>query len=246
MLQYRETLYNNYHSTQSGRAANKDLNELFAQEKNQFSNEILPIIQSHSTNPYPSIFDMGCGSGSLLKVLQDQGFAHTEGMDLSAQQVKIAEKFEVKNVKLGDALEFLKHNKSKYDIILGMDIIEHFTKDELVQLLHLIKENLTIGGMALFRTPNLDAPIATAFANGDFTHENYLNASSAEQVGLACGFSQVYVMESFMKINHPLKEAIRKLLFFLLKSAFKLTLFATARSSKNVLTSPNLIIKMIK
>ena len=50
-----------------------------------------------------------------------------------------------------------------------MDIIEHFTKNELVELLSLIKNKLNPGGKAIFRTPNLDAPLTTVFANGDFT-----------------------------------------------------------------------------
>ena len=123
-----------------------------------------------------------------------------------------------------------------------MDIIEHFTKNELVDLLHLIQNYLNPGGIAIFRTPNLDAPMATVYANGDFTHENYMNASSAQQVMMACGFEKVQVFESNMQIPNALKEIIRKVVFSLLKFRFKLTLFATGRSTQNVLISPNMVI----
>ena len=84
--------------------------------------------------------------------------------------------------------------------------------------------------------------MATVYANGDFTHENYMNASSAQQVMMACGFEKVKVFESNMQIPNALKEIIRKVVFSLLKFRFKLTLFATGRSTQNVLISPNMVI----
>ena len=92
----------------------------------------------------------------------------------------------------------------------------------------------------------MDAPIATAFAIGDFTHENYLNASSAEQVMLSCGFSNVSVVPSFMRVNGFLKEGLRGILYRLLNLRLKLQLFATARSTQKVLFTPNLIIVGVK
>jgi len=128
---------------------------------------------------------LGCGSGSLLMALKMAGYTNLLGMDLSDEQVKMAHEMGVSEVVLGDAMQFLRDASEGFDVITGMDIIEHFTKDELVELLQLIKGKLNPGGVAIFRTPNMDAPVASAFALGDFTHENYLNASSAEQVMLS-------------------------------------------------------------
>ena len=127
-------------------------------------------------------------------------------------------------------------------LITGMDIIEHFTKDELVELLQLIKGKLNPGGVAIFRTPNMDAPVASAFALGDFTHENYLNASSAEQVMLSCGFSEVTVLPSTMRVQGVFKEIVRRIAYDWMELFWKLQLFATARSTRKVLFTPNLII----
>ena len=149
-------------------------------------------------------------------------------------------------VVLGDAMQFFRSSEEQFDVITGMDIIEHFTKDELVELLQLIQSKLKKGGMAIFRTPNMDAPIATAFAIGDFTHENYLNASSAEQVMLSCGFGNVRIRPSFMRVNGLLKEALRGILYRIMNFRLKLQLFATARSSQKVLLTPNLIIVGVK
>ncbi|MBS3913769.1 MAG: class I SAM-dependent methyltransferase [Bacteroidetes bacterium] len=239
-MRYREVLYSNYHTTQSGRASNTDKTTLFQREKRQFAREILPRIQGKSKDAV--IFDMGCGSGSLLKALQDNGYSNAHGMDISPEQVALASNMGVSNVQEGDALEYVKSQKNAFDILFGMDIIEHFTKDELVDLLQHIQQSLKPGGMAIFRTPNMDAFLSSVFANGDFTHENYMNASSAQQVCLACGFREVKVYPGLMYIENPIKEMLRKCASLIVKLRLRLYLFATARSSKNVLWSPNMII----
>ena len=239
-LEYRKVLYANYHTTQSGRASLTSAEKLFVREKKQFVSEILPLLQSVPKTA--KIFDMGCGSGSLLKGLKEAGFTQVMGMDLSEEQVKMAHDFGVSEVVLGDAMHFFRNSQEQFDVITGMDIIEHFTKDELVELLQLIERKLLPGGLAIFRTPNMDAPIATAFAIGDFTHENYLNASSAEQVMLSCGFNGVKVLPSFMRVDGWFKEQLRSVLFRILQLRLKLQLFATARSTQKVLFTPNLLI----
>lgn len=243
-VEYRKVLYANYHTTQSGRASLTSAESLFLREKRQFESEILPLL--HSVSQSARIFDMGCGSGSLLKGLKEAGYSNLIGMDLSEEQVNMAHEFGVSEVVLGDAMQFFRNSEEQFDIITGMDIIEHFTKDELVELLQLIQSKLKKGGMAIFRTPNMDAPIATAFAIGDFTHENYLNASSAEQVMLSCGFGDVMVKPSFMRVNGFLKEGLRRVLYRLLSLRLKLQLFATARSTQKVLFTPNLLIIGVK
>ena len=243
-VEYRKVLYANYHTTQSGRASLTSAESLFLREKRQFELEILPLL--HSVSQSARIFDMGCGSGSLLKGLKEAGYSNLIGMDLSEEQVNMAHEFGVSGVVLGDAMQFFRNSEEQFDIITGMDIIEHFTKDELVELLQLIQSKLKKGGMAIFRTPNMDAPIATAFAIGDFTHENYLNASSAEQVMLSCGFVDVNVKPSFMRVNGFLKEGLRSVLYRLLSLRLKFQLFATARSTQKVLFTPNLLIVGVK
>ncbi len=238
-MKYRETLYANYHTTQSGRAALTDARSLFEREKWRFEREILSLLPA---NKSIRILDIGCGSGSLLKAINEKGYTQTIGIDLSEEQVQMAHEFGVPTVQLGDVLEFLKQNKEPFDVITGMDIIEHFTKNELVELLSLLRTQIKPQGLAIFRTPNLDAPMATVYANGDFTHENYMNASSAQQVLMACGFKEVTVIESNMEIPSFLKELLRKVLIKVVKLRLKALLFATGRSTQNIVLSPNMVI----
>lgn len=239
MLQYREIFYKQYFSSQLGRSETNYKKNL-EKETAQLKKEILPLIGSNKNS---SIVDLGCGIGALVKALTDAGFANTKGVDVSEEMVKVAHTLGITQVQQGDVTTFLEQNKNTFDIITGIDIIEHFTKDELVRLLILIKEALKPNGIAIFRTPNLDAPYATIFANGDFTHENYLNSSSAKQVMLNCGFGKVEVLPSLIFIQNPLKEILRKVIWTFLKFRIKLELFASGRSS-NIVITPNLVIRV--
>lgn len=239
-MKYRQVLYGNYHSTQSGRASGTQAQVLFDQEYQQFKREVGPFFTHLSKQT--TLFDMGCGKGSLIKMLRDQGFEHAIGMDISAEQIAVGRACGATGIVEGDALAHLLSGNNTYDVITGMDIIEHFTKDELVELMLAIHSRLNPGGMAIFRTPNMDAPFSTVFANGDFTHENYMNASSAQQLLLSCGFNEVKVLPSVMRVKGFFKEFIRKYLHFSLSIHYRLILFASARSSRNILFTPNMII----
>ena len=240
-MKYRQILYSNYHTTQSGRASLTTAKELFDREVLQFKQEILPLLRGVSKEA--NVFDLGCGSGSLIKALSNEGFTNILGMDLSEEQVNLAHSLGVDTVKKGNGLDYLGNCEKQYDVILGMDIIEHFTKEELVELLQKIKHALKPNGFAIFRTPNLDSPMATVFANGDFTHENYMNASSAQQVLMAVGFLSVEVLPSFMRVTPVWKEWIRSFLYQCMVFRLKIALFATARSTRNIVFTPNMLIK---
>ncbi len=239
-MKYRQILYSNYHTTQSGRASLTTAKELFDREALQFSQEIIPLLRGVSKEA--NVFDLGCGSGSLLSALSNAGFTNIAGMDLSEEQVNLAHSLGIDRVVKGNGLEYLENCEKQFDVILGMDIIEHFTKDELVELMQKIRNALKPNGLAIFRTPNLDSPMATVFANGDFTHENYLNASSAQQVLLAVGFSTVEVLPSFMRVTPIWKEWVRSFLYRCMVFRLKLQLFATARSTRNIVFTPNMLI----
>jgi 2-polyprenyl-3-methyl-5-hydroxy-6-metoxy-1,4-benzoquinol methylase len=238
-VNYRSVLYDNYHSTQSGRAAHTDAKSLHEREKRRFRKEIKPLLGSISTDA--EVFDLGCGSGSLLAVLKEEGFHRLMGMDLSPEQVAQAHAWGLQEVQEGDGLAHLKSVPSHWDLVLAADIIEHFTKDELVDLLQVIKSSLKKNGRLILRTPNMDSSLASVFAHGDFTHENRLNASSLEQVLLAVGFHKVDIRPSDMSAQSVVKEAFRKPLYGLHVLIRKATLFATGRSTKGVLFSPNMI-----
>ena len=242
-MTYRDRFYKNYFKTQASRYADApEANQIAISEKT-LSVEILPLIPS---NKETSILELACGHGTLLGLLQKSGYTNTSGIDMSDDQVEKSRQLGVGNVKCGDILSFLSQPGDNYDVIIGVDIIEHFTKPELLSLLETIRERLNPGGQVIFRTPNCDALLGTTFYYGDFTHEIYLNYFSAEQVMLTMGFTSINIRGSHIGVRNPIKNLVRSVLWVVLKFWCIAALFASGRSAKKVAFTPNLIISARK
>jgi 2-polyprenyl-3-methyl-5-hydroxy-6-metoxy-1,4-benzoquinol methylase len=187
------------------------------------------------------ILEIGAGYGPFLYTLEQLGYSNVQGIDLSSEQVKVAAELGL-DVKKEEALAFLSTQKQSFDLIIGIDIIEHLDRDELVELIPLIREALKPGGGVIFRVPNLDAPFSSVYAHADLTHETYFNKSSALQLFRAGGFQTVDVSPSLIRNQKPLREVIRRLLWKTMVFRFKLGLFASGRTWNDVVFTPNLII----
>lgn len=239
MFDYRKTLYQNYYSNHAGVSGEAAQRVHFEQQKRYFIREFAPLLPIDQRS---KILDIGCGSGSFLKGMNELGYPDTTGIDLSPEQVAKAAEFGVANVSQSDAASFLSQHEAGFDLITAIDLIEHLSKDELILFLQSVRKALKPGGGVIFRTPNMDAPQASVFAFADFTHEVFLNKSSALQLMASCGFSAVEVHPSYIFIENPVKEIFRKLLWFKLKLFKKASLFATARTWHDVVFTPNIVI----
>lgn len=138
------------------------------------------------------ILEVGCGPGTFLEYLQGQGFEHVEGIDISAEQIAIAQSRGV-NAVVADVFAHLQQEHGAYDVIIGIDFIEHFRKDEIIPLGDAIFQALVPGGRLIFQTPNGSGLFASRIIYGDLTHSTIFNASSMEQYLRLLGFEAVRV-----------------------------------------------------
>ena len=175
-----------------------------------------------------------------------KGFTNVHGIDISLDQIKMAHELGLNNAIHGDIFDFLANNYEKFDIILGIDIVEHLQKGELTVLMKEVHATLKTNGIAVFRTPNADGIGNTVFSAGDFTHENILNGFSAKQICLSAGFTDVQVVKSFIRVDNPVKEVIRKIFWTVFTFLKRLELFAAGISNKKVILTPNLLFKVVK
>ncbi|MCC6721826.1 MAG: class I SAM-dependent methyltransferase [Bacteroidia bacterium] len=243
MYKYRDIFYKQYFSSQAGKADPSAFAKIFKEQKWCFAKEIIPLFPK---NKNVEILDIGSGIGSLIMAAKENGYNNIIGIDISAEQVMIANKLGVGEVTEGNLNDLINKSEKKFDLITGMDIIEHFSKDELVELIIKLKKLLSENGMVIFRTPNTDAHLGTVFANGDFTHECLLNKSSALQLMKSCGYKNIEVLPSNISMKNSFKEVLRAILWFFVKLFLKVSLFSTARTWHQVVFTPNLIIKANK
>ncbi|HBN03695.1 MAG TPA: hypothetical protein DD396_06580 [Bacteroidetes bacterium] len=237
MLEYRDTIYNNYFTNQVNKQA-RDYAGMLAEQASHNGAELLALLPQDKS---AKIVDLGCGFGTFVKPAMDAGYTHVSGYDISEEQVAVAHMLGMTNVHHSSIDSYFAKGE-KVDVIVGLDIIEHFTKNELIDFLLNVKKGLNPGGKAIFRTPNMDAPQTSVYAYGDISHEVFLNKSSALQITSAVGFEKVEVFGGLVRNTNPLKEVIRSIGWWKYKTLKKTVLFCTARTWHNVVFEPNLII----
>jgi len=133
------------------------------------------------------ILDIGCGSGQFMYFLRKEGYERLTGLDLDKQQVEIARQlgFEVHEQ---TALDYLVRSENGYDMIVMLDIIEHFTREELFPLLREVYRKLRTGGRLILSVPNAESPTGPGCVYGDITHETSFTAVSLAEMLFCHGF----------------------------------------------------------
>jgi SAM-dependent methyltransferase len=141
-----------------------------------------------------AIADVACGAGSLLHFFKCRGFSNLFGVDVSGEQVEIARQV-VPGVVRGDLFEFLADRPDAFDLITGLDVIEHLSKEEVLRLLDGCWRSLRPGGRLILQTPNADSPFFAAVRYADFTHEVCFTPGSLGWLLGLCGFGDVRARE---------------------------------------------------
>ena len=238
---YRDLMYKRYHSQHTSQHMGLDARSLQLTEARHFQREWGNLLRG--LNRDAKLLDIGCGNGSLIMALNQLGFDHVQGIDISEEQIQIARKSGLVDVEVADATSFLNGKSGQFDAVFCMDLVEHLTKSELVALMLQIRKALKPNGRLYLRTPNMDPPWPHVFASGDFTHETLLNAHSIRQLLGSTGYQEVCLYPSLMRVSPLWKEVIRKLTYQILSLRWRLELFATARSSQGIIMSPNLLVR---
>jgi 2-polyprenyl-3-methyl-5-hydroxy-6-metoxy-1,4-benzoquinol methylase len=173
------------------------------------------------SDPNAKILDIGCGSGKFLYVLKQQGYDNLYGVDLSDEQVAIARQIEP-NVHRGDVLDYLRQHRNAFDLITGLDLIEHLKKDELLVLLDEVREALKPDGRLILQTPNGDSPFFGPVLYGDFTHETCLTPSLLTMLLRQAGLREVEAREQGpVPWGHGWRSALRFLGWQLIRTGVK-------------------------
>lgn len=155
------------------------------------------VVRRHfPSNKSSAILDLGCGHGALLHFAREAGYTKAYGVDVSAEQVEVAARLGIPGIEQGDLMTTLKKlPEATLDLVVAFDVIEHFTKDELVDFIDAVFRVLKPGGQWLIHTPNAGSPFVGAVRYGDITHEQAFTRTSVEQMLRASGFTTVACFE---------------------------------------------------
>lgn len=141
-----------------------------------------------------AILDVACGGGKLLYFIKTRGYKNLFGVDISPEQIALASQV-TENVIEEDAITFLQAHKEKYDLIIGLDIVEHFKKEAVLQFLDTCYGALRPEGRIILQTPNAESPWGLQHRYHDFTHEVGFDSVSLERLLSLAGFSKTNIRE---------------------------------------------------
>jgi SAM-dependent methyltransferase len=175
------------------------------------------------------------------------GYRNLRGVDGSAEQVAAARRLSIDGVEEGDVMETLVAlPEGSLDCVIAFDLIEHFTKDELIALVDEVCRVLKPGGRWIIHTPNAESPLGNRMLFWDFTHELAFTRTSLAQLLLSSGFSAASCFED-QPVPHGLKSASRWLLWRFFRSLLRLYLAVeTGDTGRHAIFSQNFLAMAIK
>lgn len=182
---YRERLYANYGKTfqDAGQNFSFEQSKRWGRAYNWYLRGWLP------SDKTASIVDLACGAGRLLHFFKEHGYLQVEGVDISPDQVNL-ERQVVQKVTQGDVIAFLEANAGRFDLITGLDIVEHFQKNEVLQFLDAAFAALKPNGRLVLQTPNAGG-LWNEHRYSDITHETGFNVNSLRRLMAATGFQNI-------------------------------------------------------
>jgi 2-polyprenyl-3-methyl-5-hydroxy-6-metoxy-1,4-benzoquinol methylase len=190
-MDHRKHFYDRYTQAQS-RFTSIDQARLRVQAEHKM---LRPLIETHLPRDRSvRILDLGCGYGAFLLMLRDSGYKNLRGVDLSPEQVQLANELGASMVEHG-TLESVLSEERGVALVTMFDVIEHLTRGEAITALQAIHAALVDDGTLVMRTPNIDSRLGTVLSFGDLTHEMHLNKYSALELFASLHFSSVEILE---------------------------------------------------
>ena len=120
-----------------------------------------------------SVLELGSGPGEFLLYLRHKGVKRFMGVEMDRDAVAaMAPGLDI-SVRIADIWAYLDEAQKdeRWDRIVMLDVLEHFSPAEGVRLLEHLRGLLSPGGMVLARVPNMGSPWRPNYQYGDVTHK---------------------------------------------------------------------------
>lgn len=191
------------------------------------------------------ILDMGCGFGGFLHVCQRAGYTDATGYDLSAENVMLAHAYGMKQVHQGEIFETLKGIEAgTFDIVLFLDVIEHFDRSEVLTIFQETYRILKKGGQLIVHVPNAEGLFGSRIRYADFTHEQAFTPHSFAQICRFSGFGSIQTFED-KPLIHSLLSFFRNVIWQVGTFPFRL-LHAAETGNFSIKLSQNILCRAVK
>ena len=235
---YRERIYSNY-----VQARDKPLAPETVAGLKPRAPYLRRLIEQHfPNNRQAAILDLGCGHGALLYFAQQAGYTKLRGIDGSSEQVVAAHRLRIDGIEEGDVFGTLADlDNSSLDCLVTFDVIEHFTREELIPFVDEAFRVIKPAGRWIIHAPNGESPFSARILYSDLTHELAFTRISLAQLLLSSGFNKIQSYED-EPIIHGMKSVARWLLWKLIRSILRLYIAAeTGETGRDAIFSQNFL-----
>lgn len=236
-MSYKDKFYDKYVSAHTrqiyGILSLEDIRRQFVFNDAYFG-ALLPTEKS------ASVLDIGCGNGNFVLWLQERGFRNAVGIDISSEQITQGAELGIKNISVADFRKFLKERSGVYDAIFARDILEHFNKEEVLELLDLVRGALRPGGVFISQTVNAENPLWGRLRHADFTHDLAFTKKSMRQLLLVKGFQDISIYPQ-RPVAHGFVSFVRLALWLCIEAALHAYLAVETGAFEGIFTQ-NIIV----
>jgi len=243
-MNYRNKIYQSY--------TTKSINKLAPDTLAGFKPRepyLKKIIKEHfPKDKNASILELGCGHGAFQYYITKAGYSCSIGIDRSEEQIQEAYRLGIKNVIFANLVNHINSVKNNsLDLLIVFDVLEHFTKNELSDLMNEFYRVLNQGGKIICHTPNAESPFGNSVMKGDFTHETSFTRESIAQLFLSHGFREVNSFED-KPIPHGIKSWGRFVLWkYFVRNVYRFfTIVETGGCERNAIFSRNFLTVVVK
>lgn len=228
-FEYRKRIYVNYVTGRDVALAPSSLAGLRPRAPS-----LKKLIRQHFPADHAAaILELGCGHGALIHFARKAGYTNIEGIDGSPEQVAAARRLGIEGVTEGDIADALRvRTAASLDVVVTFDVIEHFTRDELLSIVDDVHRVLRPGGKWIIHTANGESVFSGRMRYGDLTHEVAFTQRSLAQLLLSSGFSSLHCYED-TPVVHGLRSAVRWFFWKLIRGGLRLYIAAETGDASN-------------
>lgn len=170
------------------------------------------------------VVEIACGHGSFLCWAKERGYARLTGIDSSPEQIEHAREVGVEVVEADSSRWLASQPAASVRAFVAIDLIEHLSRDDFMDLLQGAQRVLLPGGRLILRYPNGDSPLVGRNLFNDITHIWTYTTNCIETLGRMHSFTQFAFIdesEAALRDNRWLKVPLCRLSTTILRGLFR-------------------------
>ncbi len=156
-----------------------------------------------------SYLDIGPGRGETLLFWKQLGYEDITSVDIAQDVSDHIRNLGFVCTLTDDTVKFLHEKRDSFDFIMLNDVVEHVSKESLVDFMRAVYGSLRKGGLVVIKVPNAQSPFFSVGFYGDLTHVQPFTESSFQQLFRLSNFQKY----SFYSERLPVSRSDPKGLF---------------------------------